>query len=276
MEIEKSVAQHYTHGALEAAILEGLRKAGLNPDALSPADLAPVDEFHIGGRQATAELAAQMEIKRGDELLDIGSGLGGASRYFAQEYGCRVTGIDLTREYVATAQALARRVGMDGRVSYRQGSALALPFEPATFDGAYMIHVGMNIENKAGLFAGIRRVLKPGAVFGIFDIMREKDGELMFPVPWAANAVTSFVESPAAYLRMLEQAGFAIVKHRSRRQFAIEFFAQMRARTAQAGGPPALGYHILMGASAQPKLANTVENIERGLIAPVEIIARAV
>ena len=81
-------------------------------------------------------------------LLDIGCGIGGPSRFFAEERGCRVTGIDLTDDYVRTATALAARVGLGGQVSYRQASALALPFEAARFDGAYMIHVGMNIEDK--------------------------------------------------------------------------------------------------------------------------------
>src|SRR6266851_4619773 len=112
MTLEQSVAQHYTLGSLERAILDALTASGKDLDRLTPADLAPVDEFHIGGRQATADLAAQMETAADLNLLDIGSGLGGASRYFAQEHGCRVTGIDLTDEFVRTAEALAKRVGL--------------------------------------------------------------------------------------------------------------------------------------------------------------------
>jgi SAM-dependent methyltransferase len=153
MTLEQSVAQHYTLGSLERVILDALAASGKDLDRLTPADLAPVDEFHIGGRQATVDLAAQMETGAGLHLLDIGSGLGGASRYFAQEQGCRVTGIDLTDEFVRTAGALARRVGLENQVSYRQGSALALP---GSFDGAYMLHVGMNVEDKQRLFAEIR------------------------------------------------------------------------------------------------------------------------
>ena len=50
---EQAVAQHYTRGGLERAVLDALRAAGKDPDRLEPYDLAPVDEFHIGGRQAT-------------------------------------------------------------------------------------------------------------------------------------------------------------------------------------------------------------------------------
>jgi ubiquinone/menaquinone biosynthesis C-methylase UbiE len=275
MDVEHSVAQHYTHGSLERTILDALAASGSDPGRFAPADLAPVDEFHIGGRQATIDLAAQFGIRPGLHLLDVGSGLGGASRYFAAEHGCRVTGIDLTDEYVRVAEALASRVGLADRVSYRQGSALDLPFAPGAFDGAYMLHVGMNIDDKARLFAGVRRVLKPGGVFAIYDVMRENgEADLRFPVPWASDPGTSFVENAATYRHLLEEAGFTVEKERSRRAFAIDFFREMRARAA-GGAPPPLGLHLLMGPSAPQKSANMMDKLERGMIAPTETIARA-
>jgi 2-polyprenyl-3-methyl-5-hydroxy-6-metoxy-1,4-benzoquinol methylase len=108
MELEKSVAQHYAHGTLEETIFSALAASGKDLDHLAPADLAPVDEFHTGGREATIDFAAEMAIEPGLRLLDVGSGLGGASRYFAHEHGCQVTGIDLTEEYVRAAEAFAK------------------------------------------------------------------------------------------------------------------------------------------------------------------------
>jgi SAM-dependent methyltransferase len=271
---DRRIAEHYTHGALEQVILDALRAAGKDPDHLTPDDLAPVDEFHIGGRQATIDFAAELGPPRGAALLDIGSGLGGASRYFADALGCRVTGIDLTAEYVRVADALSRRTGLGALVSYRQGSALSLPFEPGTFDGAYMLHVGMNIADKPALFAEVRRVCKPRGLFGIYDVMRERDGDLTYPVPWAASPETSFVETASTYRRLLSGAGFDVVKARSRREFAIEFSRQLRARLAQSGPPP-VGLHILMGATSPQKIANVVSLLEQGLIAPTELICRA-
>lgn len=273
--VEERVARHYTHGGLEQAISEALAASGADLARLTPADLAPVDEFHIGGRQATAEFAQQLEVAPEASLLDIGCGLGGASRYFAHQHGCRVTGVDLTAEYVAVAAALAARVGLSGMVSYQQGSALALPFATATFDGVYMLHVGMNIEDKGVVFAETRRVLKRGGVFGIYDVMREGEGDLDFPVPWATTAESSFVSSAAVYRRLLEAAGFDVRKERSRREFALEFFRQLRARTANADGPPPLGLHILMGTTTPQKVANMIDNLQRGLIAPTEIVCTA-
>ncbi len=274
MDVERLVARHYAQGGLEAAILAGLAAAGKDPARLGMDDLAPVDEFHIGGRRATEELAARLPLAPGMKLLDIGSGLGGAARFLATRHGCDVTGIDLTAEYVAVANMLAARVGLAGRVRYLEGSAMALPFADASFDGATMLHVGMNIADKGALFRGVRRVLKPGGFFAIYDVMAEDGGgDLAYPVPWATTAATSFVERAASYRAWLAESGFVVTHERNRRDLAMEFFARLRA--AGANGPPPLGLHLVMGEATRAKVANMIGNVERGLVAPVEIVARA-
>ncbi|GLR65717.1 SAM-dependent methyltransferase [Acidocella aquatica] len=277
MTLEQTVARHYAHGSLERDIFDALAATGKNLSHLVPADLSPIDEFHIGGRQATVDFAAELGFKPGMLLLDIGAGLGGASRYFAHEQRCRVTGIDITEDYVRAAKTLARHVGLESEVAYLHGSALDLPFESGSFDGAYMLHAGMNIREKSRLFEQVRRVLKPGGLFGIYDVMREDiSAELNFPLPWAATPEASFVETTATYRHLLEGAGFVVRKERNRRAFAIAFFQQMRARMAQSEGPPRLGLHQLMGGTAPQKIANMIDNLERNLIAPVELISAAV
>lgn len=271
---DHAVAGHYTHGSLLAAITAGLEALGKTPATVSVEDLAPVDEFHIGGRQASEAFLGQLPLDAGTHALDVGCGLGGASRFTASRFGSRVTGIDLTPEYVETGRTLCAWVGLDDRVALHQGSALELPFDDAGFDAAYMMHVGMNIPDKDGLFAEVFRVLKPGAAFGIYDIMRLGEGELSFPVPWATTSETSAVAAPEAYRRALEAAGFEVAAERNRRDFALDFFAETMARIAAAGGPPPLGLHVLMGASGAEKISNLVENVAAGRIAPVEMIAR--
>ena len=121
-----------------------------------------MDEFHIGGRTATDDLMKQLHLADDHRVLDVGSGLGCGARFVAIRYGCRVTGIDLTEEYVETARALSRWTKLDALLSFHHGSALDMPFADGEFDRAYMLHVGMNIPDKAALFAEVARVLRPG------------------------------------------------------------------------------------------------------------------
>lgn len=271
---ERSVAQHYSQAGLESRILQALSMMGADPEHLDADQLAPVDEFHVGSRAATVELAEQLDLRPGLRVLDLGSGLGGAARYLARRYGVEVTGIDLTEDYVQVARSLTARVGLAGVVRFLQGSATDLPFTDGSFDRAYLLHVGMNIADKAALFAEVRRVLAPGSVFGVYDVMRAGPGAITYPVPWAAAPDTSHLAGPDAYRDLLGDAGLTVQAERDRREFGIDFFRTMRAQIAE-NGPPALGLHLVMGPDAPTKIANLVDGLQRGVLSPREMICRA-
>lgn len=267
------VSTHYGHGSLLAAIRAGLKEQGIAAETASVADLGPVDEFHIGGRIASEHFLDQLEITAAQSILDIGCGLGGAARFAAQIHGAAITGIDLTPEYVETGQVLCDWVGLSDRIRLQEGSALALPFEDATFDGAFMMHVGMNIADKQALCAEVARVLKPGARFGVYDIMKTNDEDLVYPVPWATTPETSWVAAPQTYRAAFEDNGFTIASENNRRDFAMEFFAKAKAANEAAGGPPPLGLHVLMQQTTAEKIPNMVANLAANRIAPIEMIA---
>ena len=273
MPTDKAISEHYIHGNLLEEIELALPKIGKTIDNITIEDLAPIDEFHIGGRQATENFLAQLNFSSANHLLDVGCGLGGASRYIATKFNNNVTGIDLTDEYITTGNALSNWVKLSNQVTLHQGNALSMPFEDESFDGAYMLHVGMNIEQKDQLFNEIFRVLKPGASLGIYDVMLINDGSLAYPVPWATDESTSHLATPNNYKCALEASGFEVSKENSRHQFALEFFDNLRAKTEANGGPPPLGLHTLMKESTAIKIKNMLHNITKGHIAPVEIIA---
>jgi ubiquinone/menaquinone biosynthesis C-methylase UbiE len=275
VEDHRSVSQHYTQGNLLDAICAGIAALGKASNNITVDDLSPVDEFHIGGRKASEEFLGQLGFSPENHVLDVGCGLGGAARFVASRYRNRVTGIDLTAEYIETGKVLCKWVGLGDRISLHQGSALSMPFPDGAFDGAYMMHVGMNIEDKTKLCSEVCRVLRRHAPFGIYDVMRVGEGALTYPVPWASTAETSAVATPERYKQALQNAGFEITAERNRRDFALAFFEELRARTA-AGGPPALGLQILMGESTPIKVQNMIANISANRIAPVELIARKV
>jgi len=270
---QTTVADHYTHGALLTAIRKGLESLGKTPETATINDLGAVDEFHIGGRQASGDFLVQLDLDTTTHVLDVGCGLGGGARFVASRFGSRVTGIDLTPEFVETGQVLCDWVGLGERIDLRVGSALDLLFEDESFDAAYMMHVGMNISDKDRLFEEVGRVLKPGAHFGIYDVMRINDGNLAFPVPWAMSDETSAVATIDQYRSALETAGFTVSAESNRGDFARAFFAEMNAKTAAVGGPPPLGTHILMDERRAEMIEKMVGNIGAGIIAPVELIA---
>src|ERR1051326_1254792 len=272
MNIEQQVANYYGRENLEDKILGMLRSAGKNLDQLRPDDLAAIDEFHLGGREATQALAEFMHLRPGMHLLDVGCGIGGPARFFAVR-GCQVTGIDLTDKFLRVAESLPRRVKLDDKITFRQASALKLPFDAHAFDGAYTIHVCMNIADKAGVIREVARVLKPGARFTIYDLMRTNDAALTFPLPWAQTPETSFVATLDAYRRDLQAAGFRIEHQRDRRQFAIEFMQRRMAESAS--GPLTMGIHVLMGEQAPVMLKNVNMAIASGTLSPVELVAIA-
>lgn len=271
---EQVVAQHYSRGGLEQQILDVLTTLGADPEHLDPDQLAPVDEFHIGGRPATVELVGQLDLRPGLRVLDVGSGLGGTARYLAAQHAVQVTGLDLTMEYVQVAASLSRRAGLADLVGFHQGSAVELPFPDASFDRACMLHVGMNIADKAALFAEIRRVLVPGGRFGIYDVMRGEPGELSYPVPWAADSATSFLAEPEQYRDLLGKAGLSVQSERDRRHFALDSLRALSAQIAEHGPPP-LGLHMVMGPDAPSKIANMIDGLTRGVLAPTELICLA-
>ncbi len=207
-------------------------------------------------------------------MLDLGCGLGGPARYIAKATGARVTGIDLTADFIEVGRELTGMALMVDLVDLIYGDIARLPYVEAQFDAAVMMHVGMNIADKGAVFDEVARVLRPGAKFGIYDVMSVAEEAPRFPLPWARSAEYSHLASPQSYRDTLVASGFEIISEIDRSVFAKAFFEHMAAREKAAGGPPPLGLHLVMGADTEVKIANLVTALTAGQVAPVEIIAR--
>ena len=273
-DIEAGVAKHYSSYDVLARIRTGLAEMGHDPDRIAPEVLKPVDEFHIGGAEATAALLEKLNIRADMEVLDIGSGIGGPARMIAVRYGCRVTGVDLTPHFVDAARALSGMCGMADRVRFEVGSAVALPLTDASFDLALLLHVGMNVPDKSALFREARRVLREGGTFAVYEVMRTGEGDLAFPVPWAETPDLSALETLQAYRDAAAAAGFTLETEENRREVALDFFSRIQSQ-AGSGAPPPLGLHNLMGPTVKEKVANMIAALRAGTIAPVQMIFSA-
>lgn len=272
-DIERGVVGHYEAHEVLPRIRAGIEALGHDPDNV-PADvLKPVDEFHIGGAEATLALLSKLGLRPDMDILDIGCGIGGPARIMARESGARVTGIDLTPGFVAAAQALSAMCGMGERVRFQVASATGLPFGDGSFDLATLLHVGMNIPDKRALFSEAARVLRGGGAFAVYDVMRIGDGQLDYPVPWAETENLSALARPDAYREAAANAGLALEEEENRGEIALEFFRRVQAQSS-AAAPAPLGLHLLMGPTVREKTANMVGAIKAGVIAPVQMIFR--
>ncbi len=263
MDVRELVTMHYGAGDLSQAILETLARAGVDMENLEAADLFPVDQLHAGGIAATRYALERLEISSGTRLLDVGCGIGGPSR-LAATYDAQVTGIDLTPEFVDAASALTERVGLSEAASFVATPGEALPFDAGSFDAALMVHVGMNIPDKQALFEEVHRVLAPGAHFAVFDQMRIGTGTLPFPMPWAEDRRSSFVETVGQYTAHLATAGFTVT--------------EVEDRTESTLGPPPDGPvspMAIFGAPFRARIGNNVAATRAGRLGAVLVMARA-
>jgi len=269
------VATHYGgSGSLADAIAERLRNSGKDLNELKTADLATVDEFHIRGRKATLELAEQMMLSEDTRVLDIGSGLGGPARTLAEAYGCHVTGLDLTQAFCDAAEVMSDWVNLGKRVAFEQGDATELPFADNQFDAAMTIHVAMNIPAKDKVYEQARRVVKPGGIFAVYDVLQGEGGDVIFPVPWARKPSISHLATPDEMKSLLTDAGFKVSDVQDSTNESQSWFEATAERMAQSGPSP-VTFQAFLGDDFPEMVRNQVRNLTERRIRTVSYICEA-
>jgi sarcosine/dimethylglycine N-methyltransferase len=258
-EVLDEVRSHYRATGLVERLKAALTVFGPEDRPIAPQQLAPLDQFHTRGLAATSDLARSAGVEADMAVLDVGSGVGGPARFLAGNYGCRVTGIDLSEPFVEAARYLTERTGQTRQVSFKTANALDLPFGDGRFDAVFLQHVAMNIADRARLYREIRRVLRPGGRFATFDVVLG-GGDPHYPVPWARTPDTSFLMTAAATRDAIELADFRTLTWLDDTEAAKTWFAQMRA----SGPPPSPNLSVLMGADFPQLIGNLARNLIEG------------
>lgn len=255
-ELMQEVVAHYGGDDLADRLLRAAQAAGIA--TISPESLAPVDQFHAGGLASTRALALFAGLKAGETVLDIGCGLGGPARVLAAEFGCRVTGLDVSPDLVAAARILTERCGLTGRATFEAGDALALPFASGAFDIVWTQHVVMNIRNRQQFIDEAARVLRPGGRLVFFDtLLGANRAPLDYPLPWARTPDISFLHDEADTRAFLTRAGLAEERWE-------DVTGQMAEELRRQAAPGPFSLSIMLGDDMPQRVTNVGRAISDG------------
>lgn len=260
---EQSVNDHYSQTDFSSKILKALLDAGKDVDSLTQEDLSSFDQFHSGGLGATKELASLAGLFEGMQVLDIGSGIGGPARMLASEYGCQVTGIDLTEEFCLAAEMLTARLGLTDKVRFQCGNALDLPFDDEAFDLVWMQNSSMNIPDKDRLYSEVRRVLRPKGRLATQDVLSGLIAPLHYPVMWADNPSVNSMITAIELQHLLTSLGFKEVAWHDVTELTIKV-QRDRMAAMEAEQPAPLGLGVIVSADLSTKGTNALRNNEEG------------
>lgn len=261
------VNQHYGKSGLMGRILRALEESGINIQDAVSRDFSPVAEFHIGGRAATVKLANFAKLQSQHRVLDLGSGLGGPARTLAEEFGVRVDGVDLTREFCDVANELTRISGLSDRVTFFCGDALSLNVADHTYDVVWTQQSCMNIRDKERLIREVNRVLKPGGTYVFQEVFGVDHGDVIhLPVPWARSAEMSFLSPPSSIYDLISGEGMKEVIWLDATDQFIEEYRELAAKTGDATQRPPLGVHLMLGEQSATMRQNVVRNLEEGRV----------
>ncbi|SDU11206.1 class I SAM-dependent methyltransferase [Desulfobacula phenolica] len=273
--MESNIKDHYNSDNLTQKIETALIKAKKKLSPIGLKELSPIDQLHTGGARATIDLFKKASLNSNALLLDAGCGIGGSSRLLAQQFNCRVIGVDLADQFINAANFLTRITGLENSVSFQQGSVLDLPFEDSTFDVVLCQHLLMNIENKSTVIKEFSRVLKQDGKLILHEITKGENDTLLYPVPWAGKASISFLESRDIIFAMLEKHGFKTRLSSDETLAAESWWEKVKAVSPRKTPlPEALSPGIIFGDNAKLFGKNMLANFKNNAICLVEAVLK--
>ncbi len=267
-----SVEQHYGSPDIAQRVIAAASGSQAPGQRLRAEQLFPFDQLHGREIQATRDHAARLSPDPGDHLLDMGSGIGGPARYFATTFGCRVTGLDLTPQFVEAAKTLTEACDLQDRVHFQQGDLATMPFEDRAFDHAYCFYVGMNLPDRPAVLAETFRVLKPGGRL-LWTEAVALSADPHFPLPWARTPEASHVISEKDLCSAIETAGFEIIDIFDETEAQLELARHNKAHPSPPDAVNRQANEMVLGADFPQRCANYMRSLAEHRLSSVVILA---
>ena len=164
-------AEYYDNAVYGADVL--LRGTGviglilgdqLHPPMVADPDIwANSSRWKEGAEECVRRLARRAGIEQGDRVVDVGCGVGGATRLLRREFGARAFGLNISEEQLRTAH----RLGNED--PYIKGDAHCIPLASGSVDSVLSFNMFYHIAHKRAALSEMARVTRPGGMLAFDD-----------------------------------------------------------------------------------------------------------
>jgi cyclopropane fatty-acyl-phospholipid synthase-like methyltransferase len=242
---------------------------------LSPEQVYPFDQIHYRGVEAVRDAAAALALKPGEQVLDVGSGIGGPARFLARTVGCRVTALELQDEMHAVGQDLTDRCGLSDLVSHVQGDALTYPLRDGSYDAVVTWLAVHHIPERSRLMRRLASGLRAGGRLYLEDLCEH--------APFADDDLTDVRETlhgvtmttATEYVQDVRSAGFTVIEATDLREEWSRFCAA-RAASWRAAADRHRRVHGAEIFASLDRFFTTVQRLfESGSLGGLRIVASA-
>ncbi len=121
---------------------------------------------HPGGLEASDTLLSRAHINKNSHILDVGCGAGHTMSHIVKNYGCRVTGVDISEDALSRAEGIYQKEPEFLKFTFKKASVENLPFADNSFDVVLCESVLVFVNDKAKALREMARVTKVGGFFG--------------------------------------------------------------------------------------------------------------
>ncbi len=188
----------------------------------------PEEDIFTASRRTVKNLASLAKpITEKTKVLDMGSGIGGSSRYLAKTYGCRVTAFNLSEVENDRNRKMNKEQGLNHLIDVREGNFENITFDDETFDIVWSQDAILHSGNREKVLAEALRVLKKGGEMIFTDPMQTEDCYEEYLDPILNRILLESLATPEFYCKTAEQLGMKVHRYVNQPQCLVNHYAKV-------------------------------------------------